>query len=61
MAVIALYYLKEGYNVSIPIEKKNELNPDLIINSLKCEVKTIQESDCTREIDPETGFGKKKI
>lgn len=60
MAVIALNYLKEGYNVSIPPEKENELNPDLIINDLKCEVKTIQESDWTKEIDHETGFGKRK-
>lgn len=60
MAVIALYYLKEGYKVSIPVEKKNELNPDLIINNLRCEIKTIQESDWSNEIDPETGFGKRK-
>jgi len=60
MTVIALYYLKKGYDVSIPLEKKDKLNPDLIINNLKCEVKTIQESDWTREIDPETGFGKRK-
>lgn len=32
MAVIALYYLKEGYDVSIPLEKENKLNPDLFID-----------------------------
>lgn len=60
MAVIAYYYLSNGFKVSIPIEKKEEINPDLIINNLRCEVKTIQESDWSKEIDPETGFGKKK-
>ncbi|MHA2126628.1 MAG: hypothetical protein ACW99E_15105 [Promethearchaeota archaeon] len=60
IAVIALFYLKEGHDVSIPFEKKNELNPDLTIDNLKCEVKTIQESDWTSEIDPATGFGKRK-
>jgi len=60
MAVIALNYLEEGYDVSIPLEEKNKLNPDLIIKELKVEVKTIQESDWMREIDPETGFGKRK-
>lgn len=60
MAVIALYYLKEGFTISISLEKENELNPDLLINNLKCEIKTIQESDWTREIDPKTGFGKRK-
>ncbi|MFX1500206.1 MAG: hypothetical protein ACFFDH_04485 [Promethearchaeota archaeon] len=60
IAVIALYYLKAGNNVSIPFEKDDTPNPDLIINDLKCEVKTIQESDWESEIDPETGFGKKK-
>lgn len=45
MAVIALYYLKEGFEVSIPLEKLDEKNPDLIITNLKCEIKTIQESD----------------
>jgi hypothetical protein len=60
MAVIALYYMKEGYHVSIPLENKEELNPDLIINNLKCEVKTIQEKDWEEEIDSETGFGKKR-
>jgi len=60
IAVVALYYLDKGCEVSIPLEKKNEKNPDLIINDLKCEIKTIQESDWTNEIDPETRFGKEK-
>ncbi len=60
IAVIALYYLKEKFEVSIPLEKQEEYNPDLIINNLKCEVKTIQESDWEKDLDPETGFGKKK-
>lgn len=61
MAVIALNYLKKKYSVSIPREKKNELNPDLIIDNLRCEVKTIQEAEWGRDIDPETGLGKKRI
>lgn len=60
MAVIALFYLEEGFEISIPLENKNELNPDLIINDFRCEVKTIQQSDWESEIDPDTGFGKRK-
>jgi len=60
MAVIAFNYLKKKYSVSIPREKKNELNPDLIIDNLRCEVKTIQEADWEGDIDPDTGFGKLK-
>ncbi|MFX0132206.1 MAG: hypothetical protein ACFFDN_01040 [Candidatus Hodarchaeota archaeon] len=58
MATITLYYLNNGYKVSIPFEKKNQYNPDLIINNLKSEIKTILSSDWTKDIDPETGFGK---
>ncbi len=60
MAVIAFNYLKKKYSVSIPREKKTELNPDLIVDNLKCEVKTIQEADWGRDVDPDTGFGKLK-
>ena len=60
MSVIALNYLRMGLKVSIPTEQQNEHNPDLIINDLKCEIKTIQEKDWSKEIDPETGFGKRK-
>jgi hypothetical protein len=60
MATIALHYLNEGRMVSIPTEKDDQLNPDLIIDNFKCEVKTIQEKDWEKEIDPETGFGKVK-
>jgi len=60
MAVIAFHYFKKKKNVSIPREKKNELNPDLIIDNLRCEVKTIQEADWERDIDPDTGLGKKR-
>lgn len=57
MAVIALYYLNNDYDVVFPKEKQDENNPDLLINDLKCEIKTIQRADWTSEIDPETGFG----
>ncbi len=60
MTVITLNYLRAGLKVTIPHEQENEYNPDIIINNLKCEVKTIQEKDWSKEIDPETGFGKRK-
>ena len=61
MAIIALYYMNYGYNVEIPFEKSNQYNPDLLINDLKCEIKTIHESDWMRDVDPDTGFGKEKF
>ncbi len=60
MVTITLYYLKQNFIVSIPKGKKKGLNPDLTINDLKCEVKTIQEADWEWDVDPETGFGKRK-
>jgi len=60
MVVIALNYLKKGFNVKIPFEGENKKNPDLIINELRCEIKTIQEKDWLKEIDTETGLGKRK-
>ena len=48
------------FEVKIPLENEDHPNPDLIINDIKCEVKTIQEYDWSKDIDPETGFGKKK-
>lgn len=41
MAVIVLYYLNNDYDVVFPKEKQDENNPDLLINDLKCEIKTI--------------------
>lgn len=49
MALIAYYYLKEGYEVMIPFEKEGQLNPDLIINNLKCEIKTNQKPIPTKK------------
>jgi len=60
MAVIAFNYLKKNCSVSIHREKKDELNPDLIVDNLRCEVKTIQEVDWGSDIDPDTGLGKKR-
>jgi hypothetical protein len=60
MATIALNYLNNGYVVSIPHEVKNQYNPDLIINSINSEIKTILQSDWTKDIDPETGYGKER-
>jgi len=57
IAAIALYFLNDGYNVIFPKEKQKDNNPDLLINDLRCEIKTIQRADWSREIDPETGFG----
>lgn len=53
-SVIALHYQNKNCKVEIPFEKGNQYNPDLIINNLKCDVKTVQESDWTISLNPET-------
>ncbi len=60
MSVIALYYLNKGCVVTIPYEKRDQKNPDLIINDLKCEIKTVLESDWTKKMDPLTGKGEER-
>lgn len=60
MSVISIHYLNKGYDLKIPFEISDQKNPDLIINDLNCEVKTILESDWTKEMDLSTGKGKKR-
>jgi len=59
MAAVALYYLKNNASVLIPKEQANQCNPDLLIDSLNCEIKVVDESDWTVDIDMSTGEGKK--
>lgn len=61
LSAILLYYLKKGFDVDIPKEQKDKPNPDIIINGLNCEVKAVDESDWTQDIDPWTGRGKKRM
>lgn len=61
LSAIVLYYLKNEFNVDIPKEQKNKYNPDMIINGLNCEVKVVEESDWTLDINPRTGQGKNRI
>jgi len=49
LASVALYYLNRGMEVKIIREKENEPNPDLMIDSNKCEIKVIQEADWVTE------------
>lgn len=55
LAFIAFHYLNKESIVEIPYEKDNKSNPDLIINGLDCEIKTIMEIDWEKDIDPKTG------
>jgi len=50
LAIIILHYSKKGATVSIIDEKDNTDNPDLEIDSIKCEVKTVDTSDWTKEL-----------
>lgn len=61
LSAIVLYYLKKGFNVDIPKEQKNKYNPDMIIDGLSCEVKVVDESDWTLDINPRTGQGENRI
>jgi hypothetical protein len=61
MASVALFYLRQGSSVIIPLETANQFNPDLVIDGWDCEIKTVDESDWTRDIDPSTGKGKTYI
>ena len=58
MASVALAYLRQGSSVAIPLETTEQLNPDLVIDGWNCEIKTVDESDWTRDIDSSTGKGK---
>ncbi len=60
LASIALYYLNKGSKILIPRELNNQYNPDLVINNFSCEVKVIDESDWTQDIDLDTGKGKQR-
>ncbi len=59
MSVIMLYYLKKGFEVEVVTEDTHK-TPDLKINNLNCEIKTLMEWDWTVEMDPSTGEGKEK-
>jgi hypothetical protein len=61
MASVALFYLRHGSSVVIPPEMKEQSNPDLVIDGWNCEIKTVDESDWTRDIDPSTGRGKARF
>ncbi len=61
MASIALAYLRNGSSIVIPKEQKNQSNPDLVIDGFDCEVKVIEESDWTADIDLSTGIGKQRL
>lgn len=61
MSMITLHYLNEGSEVIIPKEKKNQKNPDLIIDGYKCDIKTIDRADWTADIDFDTGTGKERL
>ena len=61
MASIALAYLRNGSSIEIPTEQKNRSNPDLVIDGLDCEVKVIEESDWTADMDLFTGLGRKRL
>ncbi len=60
LATIVLHYLKKGSKVVIPKEVDGRYNPDLIIDNYHCEIKVINESDWTQEIDLETGRGRQR-
>ncbi len=59
MSVIMLYYLKKGFKVEIVTENTHK-TPDLKINNLNCEIKTLMEWDWTEEMNLLTGKGKEK-
>ncbi len=61
LATIVLYYLRNGSQVVTPREVDGQSNPDLVIDGYPCEVKVIDESDWTRDIDPDTGQGKQRL
>jgi len=61
LSAIVLYYLKKGLDVHISKEQKNKKNPDLIINGLNCDVKAVDESDWTQDMDLRTGRAKKRF
>lgn len=51
MSIIVFHYLNKGSKVKIPHEKKLQLNPDLIIDNLNCDIKVIEEPDWTYRTD----------
>ncbi|TFF85572.1 MAG: hypothetical protein EU517_01460, partial [Promethearchaeota archaeon] len=58
ISIVALDYLKQGFDVSIPSIGKTQSKSNLIINNLKCIVNTILDNDWEVKIDPETEFSK---
>jgi hypothetical protein len=61
MASVALFYLRHGFSVAIPSETKDQFNPDLVLDGWNCEIKTVDASDWTRDLDPSTGKGKARF
>lgn len=61
MATVALYYLKNKSQVVIPKDQKNQRNPDLVIDGLNCEIKVVDVSDWTMDINHSTGKGKVRL
>jgi hypothetical protein len=66
MSVIASYYLDRGHKVEIQRESLDGKNPDLVIDGIACEIKTVRESDWVAEAINEneeeffaTGHGKR--
>lgn len=61
MSMIALHYLNKNSEVIIPKERKNQKNPDLIIDGYKCDIKTIDRADWTADVNLDTGTGKERL
>lgn len=51
LAFLTFYFLNKNFEVEIPFENKTGYNPDLIINGLNCEVKTLEELDLMKDIE----------
>jgi hypothetical protein len=60
LAALVLYYLNKGSKVTIEKEESNAYNPDLIIDGFHCELKVVDASDWTGDIDPSSGQGRQR-
>jgi hypothetical protein len=60
LAALVLYYLNKGSEVTIEKEESNAYNPDLIIDRFHCELKVVDASDWTGDIDPSSGQGRQR-
>jgi hypothetical protein len=49
IAIVTLHYLRRGHLVELPKESKNQKNCDLIIDEIKCDVKSINQFDWSKE------------